>query len=255
MPYQSLRRLQLPPGSLSPLLAHGLIFIGLLLRILSGGKYIIIAISYPLIAWSMPFFLLSTFIFPVGLPSLNPFGSKFAPARFRSLRVVNDRLAAFLPLMPFLLVALFILFWAVNGDVDSWDPHSLFSIFGFTTTVAPIEARTSLAVSILAVILLGWLMGDASLDTGSRELDIEVAARLERIRMVRHFATEEGEVVPLLPMEELLYSLIGTTPCSLMNRGNESMLARGRRWEASLKRWRTISVHWRAMPWLARRWP
>lgn len=231
-----------------------MVFLGILLRTLSHGRYIIISISYPLLAWAMPLFLLSLFVFPIGLPSLNPFGSRLAPSRFRSLRVLNERLTAYLPLLPFLLISLFILFWAVNGEVESWDPHSLFTQPSLTNVVAPIEARTSLAVSILAVLLLGWFIGDAHQDV-DRELDVQVAANLERLRMVRYFSPRQDEDTPLPPMESLLYFIIGSLLCRALALAGDRGQAAGQQWREKLRLWKRKSASWRSTPWIAKRWP
>lgn len=254
IPSPHLRRLQLPPGSFFTLLPHTMVFLAIVLRTLSHGRYIIISISYPLLAWAMPLFLLSLLVFPVGLPSLNPFGSKLAPARFRSLRVLNERLSAYLPLLPFLIISLFILFWAVNGEVENWDPHSFFLQPSLANVVAPIEARTSLAVSILAVILLGWFIGDAQQEP-DRELDIQVASNLERLRMVRYFSPRQDEDTPLPPIEAVIYFLVGSIPCRAMALAGERGQGAAQQWRQKLRAWKRKSASWRSAHWLAKRWP
>jgi hypothetical protein len=194
MPYRSLRRLPLPPGSYSALLPHSTVALFVILRYISRGNLAISSIAYSLLAWSAPLLLLSIFIFPVGLPSLNPSASGLDPARFRAIRVVNDRLAVFSPLFPFILISLVALFYAVNGEVERYEPNP--TVYpgdrDDVRTVSPIEVRSSLAIGFIAVCLLGWLMGDALITTDptERQAEIAAAAALERCRTVRYFTPD-----------------------------------------------------------------
>jgi hypothetical protein len=199
----------LPPSSYISLLAHSFLNVFLLLRVVSGANLGITAAAYTVLAWSAPLLLLSIFVFPVGLPSLNPVCGMVTPPRFSALRVLHDRLDVYAPLAPFLFTCLFSLFYAVNGEVERYDPKSLiqYLISDYSQKenriVSPIEVRSSLAVGFFTVLLLGWLLGDATITADPKERNAEIltAANLERLRIVRYFRPEQmnGEVVPVPP--------------------------------------------------------
>jgi hypothetical protein len=203
MPYRSLRGLPLPAGSYSALLPHSFIALFVILRYISRGSLPITAAAYSLLAWSAPLLLVAILIFPVGLPSLNPCSPSLSHPRFRAIRVVNDRITVFSPLFPFILLSLAALFYAVNGEVEVYEPNPKSTVYPGDRdprVVSPIEVRSSLVMGFLAVCLLGWLMGDAIItaNPADRQAEIATAASLERARIVRYFAPDASrdEMVP-----------------------------------------------------------
>ena len=283
LPYASTRRLPLPPGAYTSLVAHSFLNFFLLLRIFSigGRSRPLTTISYTLLAWAVPFLLLSHLVFPVGMPLLNPITSAIATpidatkaqpiaatytsTRFRTLKILNERIQAFAPLLPFLLVTVLALFWAVNGQVERYDPKPSFSIpsllyssifaidaYPIGRTVSPIEVRSALAIAFVAISLLGWLSGDIrTISTIEREAEIETAAQLERLRIVRCFAPAEGESIPLPSPWNIVGVVARDAPCLIMR-----SLGRATSWKSVFNRWVlrfAVAPQLAAVDWFMRR--
>lgn len=218
LPLTRLRSLPLPAGSYTPLVAHSFISGFAVLRLLSFGHQPMASVAYILLAWSVPFQLLSLFVLPAGLPTLAPAFNKPAIIRFKALRVLNDRIAAFRPFFIFFTISLACLVWAVNGEVDL-DPGKYGSSARWKAaaiddhgqrTASPIEVRSSLAAGILFVALIAWLAGDAIASTASpteRAADIAEHAVMEHLRYVRLFTPAKDEAPPLPPPFNLLFLL------------------------------------------------
>lgn len=214
LPLTRLRSLPLPAGSYTPLISFAFILGFLVLRLCCFGRQSVASLAYILLAWSVPFQLLSLFVLPAGLPSLAPAFNKPATIRFKALRVLNDRIAAFRPFFVFFFFSLAFLLWAVNGEVEldpsrpgaSWSPGSQ----GGRRTVSPIEVRSSLAAGVLFVALIAWLAGDAIASTASpteRAADIQEHAALEHLRYARLFTPAPDEAPPLPPPFNLIFLL------------------------------------------------
>lgn len=201
------RSLPLPPGSLVAMVAYTMIALFVLLRIVSGGSIPIVQLSYTLLAWSLPFLGLATFVMPAGVPALNPSllhrgnadtrSRSSLPDALLSQRVVTARLSGLKHLSSLLVVFALLLVISLSGEIDIYDPD-LFVLPGaglvvqqvggaVTTTaakhfrVSPLEGRSAVAISIIIGAVIAWMAGGVRMDFESHRrgltLEAETASR------------------------------------------------------------------------------
>jgi len=164
----------------------------------------------------------------------------------------------FTPLGPFLFICLIALFYAVNGQVERYDPKTFFKVsilflFDYSEyegrTVSPIEVRSALAIGFLAILLLGWLLGDALItsDPIERRAEIQSQAALERIRIVRYFAPDlikREEAIPLPPPWNLLSLLFVDFPLLVCHQAGKRGQAFELRWKRLCSRAIVMVIKW-----------
>lgn len=189
------RQLPLPPGSLAPLVAHTMICLAIILRLFSKGSISVVELSYTLLAWSLPFLGLALFVFPAGVPSLNPSLLHLGGADQRprsglpnailAQRVIGSRLAGLRHLATLLAVFALLLIISLNGEIDIYDPDLLFRYITFTTypsnpaeprsrRVSPMEGRSSVAIGLIVGAIIAWM-------SGAVRLDFEANRRVEAV--------------------------------------------------------------------------
>ncbi|SCV70515.1 BQ2448_1909 [Microbotryum intermedium] len=230
--------LPLSPSTLLPLLHHALVLASLLLR-LSGMMWkrppaFLFASSLSLLAWSIPF-LAASRILPQNLPM---FGSpthmrwekirdgrrrrdvgyrpppKTVPVSHRALRSLEAQLGGLVQFGSYFTVLGLLLLWSLSGELDY--PGLLMSpvtVVDSVSTylsapkqgpVSPIEARTTLAFTLILGVVLAYFAGGRPSESGKtsrrhKELDdldgwdrygreVAFRARRERLAVNRYFS-------------------------------------------------------------------
>ncbi|KAH8919673.1 hypothetical protein BT69DRAFT_1300011 [Atractiella rhizophila] len=221
----------LPPGSLPPLLGHSMLFLSLILRLtfpLHLSSFLAY-ISYVLLCYSLPLLFSSAFLLPSSLPSLNP---AILPSdggglkSFFTLSALSAHFRGFRHSLLFLCVFGLALVWSLNGEIDVYDPDVSWDDFNISSStspsfapgrgegphrgpkgsgafgrIAPMEARTSIALGLLVALLMSWVGGTEEMRI--KELKegwrLDVWATAEWYRLLRAFGPREGEEVIIMP--------------------------------------------------------
>lgn len=225
--------LPLSPSTLLPLIQHSLVFFSLLLRFIllftPGAPKFILETSVSLLAWSIPFMAVSRVLpqnLPLfGTPTHHRFGKirdgrkrrdvgyrpppKRVPESHRSLRSLEAQLGGLIQFGTYFVVVGFLLLISLGGELDYPSLVLLYPAHVIETAtmsggVSPIEARTSLAFTLLVGIVLAYFAGGRPSASGKivgpgerglTDLDgwdrhgpeVAFRARRERLAVTRYF--------------------------------------------------------------------
>ncbi|KAM0750777.1 hypothetical protein T439DRAFT_325835 [Meredithblackwellia eburnea MCA 4105] len=188
--------LPLSPSTLLPLIHHLLVISSLAFRFsllfLRRKPTLILASSITMLAWSVPF-LAASRILPQNLPA---FGApthqrwdkindgrkrrdvgyrappKFVPQSHRALRSLEAHLGGLVQFGTYFAVFGILLLWSLSGELDypgyfflplsflrSADQEAFATLFVGKGTVSPIEARTTLAFTLVLGVVLAYFAG------------------------------------------------------------------------------------------------